>query len=262
MRAILLAILFLVAPAWATLPLQQWISRERLRLKFGGEHVTRQMRDVIGQGMMIGLLAGFRGVVADFLWIQSHSDWEKKQWFQQYNKMQMVTLLQPQSVLFWDAGAWHMAWNIGYAERTDTNNATLAQGIKRELVWHERARQFLLRGLENLPNRYELYFKLGWLYDQKFKNPCLAAEQYAKAASFTDAPAYIARMHCRKLAECGKYSEAYQCWKQLLLQDPRHQNPSARRILEREIRRVENVLNIPDTQRIFPNQMTQPEPAR
>ena len=165
-------------------------------------------------------------------------------------------MLQPQSVLFWDSGAWHMAWNIGYAERVDTNNYTLAQGIKREQVWHERARQFLLRGIENIPNRYELYFKLGWLYDQKFKDPCLAAEEYGKAAAFSNAPTYIARSYARKLAECGKLTEAYECWKRIWFQD--HKTvPHLWNVVEREIRQIEEELNIPDKQRIFHKQISQ-----
>ncbi len=259
MRAILSALLVLLVAAWGTLPLQTRIEGQRLRLKFGGVHVTRQMRDVMGQGMMIGVLAGFRGVVADFIWILGHGDWESRQWFQQYNKMQVATMLQPESVLFWDVGAWHMAWNIGYAERTDTSNYTLAQGIKRERVWHERARQFLMRGIQNNPSRYNLYFKLGWLYEQKFNDPCLAAEQYGLAARFADAPAYVARMHCRGLAECGKLAEAYQCWKSLWFQDHKavHQNWT---IVEREIRLLEKKMDIPDSQRIFARQPSKPEP--
>lgn len=261
MRALLLAMLCMLLAAWGTFPLQQRIERERLKLKFGSAHVTRQMRDVIGQGMAIGLLAGFRGIVADFLWIQSHAHWEKKQWLQQYNKMQMVTTLQPQSVLFWDAGAWHMAWNIGYAERTDTNNYTEAQGIKRELVWHERAREFLLRGIQNIPNRYDLYFKLGWLYDQKFKDPCMAAEQYGIAASFPDVPTYVVRMHCRKLAECGKLTEAYECWKRIWFQD--HTKVAHLwGIVERELRQIENEMNVPNAQRVFPKQSQRTDLSR
>lgn len=257
MRGVLIAILLLVLPAWLTLRLQGDIRHERERLKYGGAHVDRAMRDVIGQGMAIGLLAGFRAVVADFVWIGSHTNWEKKQWFQQYNKMQIVTTLQPQSVLFWDAGAWHMAWNIGYAERVDTNNYTVAQGIKREQLWHERARQFLMRGIQNIPNRYELYFKLGWLYDQKYKDPCLAAEQYRKAASFSNAPTYIARFHARKLAECGKLTEAYEAWKNIWFQD-HNKVPHLWNVVEREIRQIEEELNISDNRRIFPKQTPQP----
>jgi hypothetical protein len=260
-RAILTAILVLLLAAGGTLSLQERIQGQRLQLKYGGAHVTRAMRDVIGQGMAIGLLAGFRSVIADFLWIRGHVHWEKKEWLQQYNNMQVVTMLQPQSILFWDSGAWHMAWNIGYAERTDTNNDTIAQGIKRERIWHERARQFLMRGIENIPNRWDLYFKLGWLYDQKFKDPTLAAEQYGLAARFSDAPTYVARMHCRKLAECGKLSESYECWKSIWFQD-HGKVPHLWNIVEREIRHLENEMNILDSQRVFPQQPRKPEPPR
>lgn len=258
MRGILLAALVWLLAAWGTVPLQERIERQRWQLKFGGATVTRQMRDVLGQGMVIAVLAGFRGVVADFVWIASHADWEQRRWFQQYNKMQMATLLQPRSVLFWDVGAWHMAWNIGYAERTDPANRTLAEGIKREMLWHQRAEQFLRRGIQNVPNRYELYFKLGWLYEQKFLDPCRAAEQYGLAARFPNAPPYVARMHCRKLAACGRLPEAYACWRALWQQQAG--SPDARRLLEREIRRLENEMDIPDSERIFapqsPNQTT------
>jgi len=258
MRGILWAIVMLLTASWVTLPLQSKIERQRLRLKFGGAPVTREMRDVMGQGMLIGVLAGFRGVVANFVWISSHGDWEKKRWFQQYNKMQVATMLQPRSVLFWDVGAWHMAWNIGYAERTDPRHRTLAEGMKREMLWHERARRFLIRGIQNLPNRYELYFKLGWLYEQKFKDPCLAAEQYAIAAQFTNAPAFIARMHCRNLAACGRLNEAYECWKRLWF-DPAQTNHVSRSILAREIRKLEDEMNLSDSQRFFPRASRQPE---
>ncbi|MCX7886706.1 MAG: hypothetical protein N3B01_05540 [Verrucomicrobiae bacterium] len=260
MRGAVAATLVFVAVGWGTIPLQVGIEQHRLQLKFGGMPVTRQMRDVLGQGLVVAVLAGFRGLAADFVWIWSHTDWEQKRWFQQYNKMQVATLLQPRSVLFWDVGAWHMAWNIGYAERTDPSNATVAQGIKREMLWHQRAEQFLLRGIQNLPNRYELYFKLGWLYEQKFQDPCRAAEQYGLAARFADAPRYVARMHCRRLASCGRLTEAYQCWKRLWQQQTA--TPGERQIVERELRRLENEMDIPDSERIFPVRITQPEPSR
>ena len=134
MRAKLIAALLLIGPMWLMLPLQRQIQTERLRLRYGDARVTREIREQLGQGMAIALLAGFRGIVADFVWIRSQTFWEKKEWMQQYNNIQLTTLLQPQSVLFWDLGAWHMAWNIGYAERVDTNNYSRAQGLKREQI--------------------------------------------------------------------------------------------------------------------------------
>ncbi|HUK83091.1 MAG TPA: hypothetical protein VLZ12_10730 [Verrucomicrobiae bacterium] len=262
MRAKLIAALLVIVPSWLMLPLQSSIHAESVRLKYGGAHVTRQMRDAIGQGMAIALLAGFRGVVADFLWIQSHDYWEKKQWLQQYRDMEVVTTLQPQSILFWDEGSWHMAWNIGYAVSVDTNNVTAAQGIKRERAWHERAREFLARGLENIPNRYELYFKMGWLYLHKLvydcgddlackkARYCEAAEYLRKAASYHDAPSFVGRTYARALEDCGDIGAAYQQWVDMWKQGPPMNQPSS--ILEREIRRLEDQFNMPDNERVFP----------
>ena len=163
----LLVAVLLFGTGLALLPMENHVRAQRLRLKYGGARVTFELREAIGQNLAIAMLAGLRGVVADFLWIQSHGFWEKKEWLRQYRDIVVVTTLQPQSILFWDLGSWHMAWNIGYAARTDPKNRTLAEGIKREREWHEKAREFLKRGIENVPNHYDLYFYMGWLYYQK-----------------------------------------------------------------------------------------------
>lgn len=260
MRAKLMAVVVLLLPAWLMMPLAGQIQRERLRLKYGDAGVTREIRDQVGQGMAIALLAGFRGVVADFIWIRSQTFWEKKEWMQQYNNMQLATLLQPHSTVFWDLGAWHMAWNIGYAERVDTNNYTAAQGLKRERIWHERARAFLERGIENNPNRYNLYFSLAWLYMQKFKEPCRAAPLLEKAIQFADAPTYLRRMHARLVEECGDVLRAYELWRAMWFSD-HNQARQLWPVVEREIKRLEDVLQLPADQRVFPKHETQPTAA-
>lgn len=251
MQIKLMVALVLWAPALFTAPLERRIHAERARLKYGGARVSLEMRDRIGQGMAIALLAGFRGVVADFLWIQSHGFWERREWLRQYRNIELVTTLQPQSILFWDIGQWHMAWNIAYAARTDPNNRTQAEGIKRERQWHERAAAFLQRGIENVPNRYELYFMMGWLYYDKFKDNCAAAEYLARACEFQDAPQYVQRLYPRALEKCGRLQEAYERWKALWAMD-RATVQQAWGVIEREIRRLEHELNIPQQQRVFP----------
>jgi hypothetical protein len=264
MHARLLAILIIAVPAWLLTPLQRQIHRERDELKYGGMIINRELRDQIGQGLAIALLAGFRGVVADFIWIRSHSHWEKKEWVLQAEAIENTVKLQPQSTLFWDVGAWHMAWNIGYAERVDPGNATEAQGIARERIWHLRAKVFLERGLQNIPNRYDLYFKLGWLYQLKLLGHCggnedcirateaKVAEYFSKAASFPDAPAYIARGAARALERSGDRQGAYQAWLDIWANEGTRPDSVHRSIVEREIRRLEDLLDIPPAARVFP----------
>jgi hypothetical protein len=260
MRAKLIALLLVVVPAWLMVPLTDRIHEQRRELKYGGAFVNRKLRLDLGQGLAIGLLAGFRGVVADFVWIQSHGFWEKREWLRQYRDMKVVVTLQPQSTLFWDTGAWHMAWNIGYAASVETNVYTQAQAIQRQREWWERAESFLKEGIENVPNRYDLYFSLAWLYDQKFKDYCLAADYFGKAMSFPDAPAYIARVHARAQEKCGDIRGAYAYWLDLWTQDHTKvdQNWS---IVERELKRLEDKLNMPNDARVFPKTNAPPASA-
>ena len=250
----------IVLTALMLMPLDKRITKERRVLKYGGVQITRAVRDQIGQGMAIGLLAGFRGVVADFLWIQGHSFWEKKEWLRQYRNIQLVTALQPQSTLFWDTGAWHLAWNIGYAVSADPSNATQAVGLKRQREWWDAAKSLLERGIENVPNRYDLYFSLGWLYMQKYKDPCRAEQQLAIAASFADAPLYIERLHARCAEQCGFLQEAYAEWISMWNTDHTKVNHPWG-VVEREIKRLEDELDIPEKDRVFPK-ATHPAPAK
>jgi tetratricopeptide (TPR) repeat protein len=251
MRTILIVALVLIVPAALLSPLERAIDAQRVRMRYGGARVTLDMRDRLGQGMAIGLLAGFRGVVADFLWIQNQGFWQDKEWLRMYRNMELVTTLQPQSILFWDTAQWHMAWNIGYAVRVDPKNRTQAEGLKREREWQEKARDLLARGIENIPNRYELYFSMAWLYAEKFKDVCKAAEYYEQAARFADAPSYVGRFYARALERCGRTTEAYEYWKHLWFQE-RNRPYQLGSVLEREIKGLEDQLNIPNDQRVFP----------
>jgi len=263
MKGRLLGILVLIMPVIALVPVERRIHAERTRLKYGGARVSLAMRDRISQGMAIGLLAGFRGVVADFVWIQNQGFFERREWLRMFRNIELVTTLQPQSVSFWNSGQWHMAWNIGYAVSVDPANRTEAVGIKRSREWHERARTFIERGIENVPNRYDLYFTMAWLYDQKLikdcgddaackqERQCKAAEYFEMAAQFPDAPPHIARQWARSVEKCGDVQRAYVIWKTLWSAD-RSKPHEMWNVIEREIKRLEDVLNIPDNQRVFP----------
>ncbi len=257
----LLVAIILFGIGFALLPLENSLRTERLQMRYGGARVSFQLREAIGQNLAIALLAGMRGIVADFLWIQGHDFWEKKEWLRQYRNIEEVVTLQPQSIMFWDLGQWHMAWNIGYGSFSDPKNRTKAEAIKREREWHEKAREFLTRGIENIPNRYELYFTMGWLYFEKLSKDCdsppctdafcKSAEYLGKASSFPDAPQFVPRLYARALEKCGDLTAAYEEWKYLWSLD-RSTTEQAWSIIEREIRRLEDTLHIPNQQRVFP----------
>jgi hypothetical protein len=263
MRHKFLAIFVLLLAAAVFSPLENRIQAERVRMKYSGAQVSLSLREKLGQGTAVALLAGFRGVVADFLWIQNQDYFVKQEWVPMYRNIELVTTLQPQSTLFWDSGAWHMAWNIGYSVSKDPKNANEAQGIRRQREWHLSARDFLLRGIENIPQRYDLYFMLGWLYKEKLAKDCgdddecqraahcEVAEYFRRAAEFADAPTYVGRECAMALETCGQLREAYVYWK-MLWQSDRHTPHQVWSVIERNINRLEMQLD----------KQTLPEPDR
>ena len=261
MRHKCLAILVLVLAAVVFSPLENRIHTERVRLKYGGAQVSLSLREKLGQGTAIALLAGFRGAAADFLWIQNSEYFVKNEWVPMYRNIELVTMLQPQSTMFWDMGAWHMAWNIAYSVSKDPKNENGAQGIRREREWHQKARDFLLRGIENVPDKWDLYFPMAWLYKEKLAADCgfdaecqrealcKAAEYFGRAAEFPDAPAYIGRACAMALEKCGRGRDAYEYWKTLWNMDRQtaHQEWS---VIERNLKRLEDELAIPEAERV------------
>ena len=256
-----LAILALVLAAVLCSPLESRIHAERVRMKYGGAQVSLSLREKLGQGMAVALLAGFRGTVADFLWIKNADYFMKTEWVPMYRNIELVTTLQPQSTMFWEYGAWHMAWNIAYSVRKDPKNENNAQGIRREREWHQKARDFLLRGIENIPHEYDLYFALAWLYQEKLAKDCgedadcqraaycKAAEYFGQAREFPKAPTYIGREYSRTLEKCGRVRDAYEYWKTLWNMDRRTPYQMWGEI-ERNIKRLEDGLAIPKAERV------------
>ncbi len=247
LRGVALAGLLLAVGAAAKLPVELSLAAEQARLRYGGARMTREIRDQIGQGAALALLSGFRGPVADFLWIAAHGAWEKKEWARMRALFELVCTLQPRSVVFWEMSAWHLAWNVSHAALYDSDEPRLARRVKAQRDWILAGRAMLERGVENIPDRYELWFQLGFLLDQKLRDSSGAAEAYRRAAGFVDAPAYIQRNVGYKLEEAGRLEEAYAWWRDLWRRYPDKSGPKFMMWdkVEERMRKLEKRLGLP-----------------
>ena len=77
--------------------------------------LSLDLREKIGQSAFVAVLGGFRSVIADVLFIDAYSAWERTDWTQLLLRLRQATELQPRSILFWEMAGWHMAWNAGTA---------------------------------------------------------------------------------------------------------------------------------------------------
>lgn len=244
--AIALAILMLFGAAkWQFEQRLTWLHRAAF---FHGAKLDLTMRQQIGQTGFLAALSGFRSVVADYLWIEAHTAWEQTEWGRMALLFNNVTALQPRNVMFWDMAAWHMGWNASLAALENPKQPREALRIKAQREYFKLAEDFLLRGIQNNPDRYTLYESLGRLYREKFQDHCKASVWFDKASKFPKAPGYEKRFAAYELSQCpGHEREAYEWLAKLYNMGEKERLPT----LLKWLNFLEEKLNIPPGQRVY-----------
>jgi hypothetical protein len=120
--------------------------------------------------------------------------------------------------------------------------------IKAQREYFKLGEDFLLRGIQNNPDKPLLYDRLGLFYHMKLNDSCKSAEAYARAATFPGVLPYVKRMAAFRLAECpGHEREAYE--KLLAIY---HLGGDERVLtLYTKLAELQEKLNIPEEQRIY-----------
>jgi hypothetical protein len=229
-------------------------SREDLKLENVG--LAIELRSKLGQNLAIALLSGFRGIVADLVWLKAHGAWEEQRWYKMKEGIELTVVLQPHSISFWDIGAWHMAWNASYGESVNMKYPSEAYRKKTQKDWILAGKKFLEQGIRNNPNAYDLYFKLGWLIYQKLEDPLAAVPYLRQASTYPDAPLYVVRMVGRMYEKGEKKQEEYEWWKQLWMEHLRDPKANPQQLwykIEQWGAEAEETLKIPNAERVFPS---------
>ena len=205
------------------------------------------LREKLGQLGFIAALSGFRAAVADILFIQAYVAWERTEWGRVLFLFRQITTLQPHSVLFWDTAAWHMAWNASVAAMQDRTQPRLALRVKSQREYFALGKDFLERGIQNNPDKPQLYEALARLYQQKYHDHERASEYYTKAAALPGAPGYDKRFAAYELSYCeGREREAHGRLRQLYDLGEKERVPT----LIARLKFLEDKLAIPQDQRI------------
>jgi hypothetical protein len=256
-RAFLVALLL---GLWAPVKIvwEQEIGREQNLLRYGTQPITLKLRDKLGQGLTIGVLAGMRSVVADFIFvINTTIAWENEEWFKMAEYVELSTTLQPRAPIFWDIGGWHLAYNASVGAMEDVKNQpNELRRIKASRYWAERGLDVYKRGIANNPGNWRLWADTAALYQQRIKDYKTAAYYYQKASEAPDAPIYLERFPAIMYGLAGDDQAAYASWKALwerLTPAQREDKQHWKEKIESNIRRLENKLSVPQEKRVFPN---------
>ena len=101
----LLVAAILLAFGWLKLRFEERLARENRAAFFHGATLDLGLRQQIGQSAYLAALSGFRAPVADYLWIEANTVWERTEWGRLTLLLNNVVTLQPRSVMFWDMAA-------------------------------------------------------------------------------------------------------------------------------------------------------------
>ncbi|MCX7826604.1 MAG: hypothetical protein N2689_13740 [Verrucomicrobiae bacterium] len=223
-----------------------------------------KMREQIGQGLSLALLGGVRALGADFLWVAARVAWEEHRWFTMQQNFEIVTLLQPRAIYFWDMASWHLAWNASHAAANDPAEPRMAMRVRNQRLWITAGRELLERGIQNNPDNAYLHERLGWLLHDKARDLCGAADATLKAVKLCKdwRIDYLRRLAGYWLEECARevaparLREAYDYWRDLWFKEhashPPEQWDTIDKNIANRIQKLENELAVPDSERIFP----------
>lgn len=230
------------------LPLETELTREHHAAYFGNVQLNLSLRAKIGQLGFLAALSGFRTLVADLIWIQAHTAWERVEYGPMNLMFNTVTTLAPRNVNFWDMSAWHMAYNASVAVM---ENPKVPSFVKRKQAQHEYFMlgiDYLERGIANNPNVYVLHQSLGNIYKYKLSDHWHAFQEFDKAAACPHPPTYEKRFAAYELSQVpGHEREAWQRLRKLYDMGEQERLPT----LETDLKKMEQALELPEDQRIY-----------
>jgi len=103
------------------------------------------------------LLAGFRGLAVNILWIRSINLMDRHDWFELSALYKLISKLQPNFPSVWVFNSWNMSHNISVHWDSKED----------KWRWFKAGIDFAKEGLQKNPDNPELLFWLGLLYYQR-----------------------------------------------------------------------------------------------
>lgn len=233
----------LEAPAWEKVRAQQ----PALRLE--------SLKDALGQGVTVGLLGGFRAIVADLFWIRTNTIWETNDLPGTQTSIKLVTAIDPRPIYFWLNGSRMIAydmpnWRVDEAGGYDA----VPDSVKRHFEEEQSsvAIGYLNGALGFHPENPLLTLEIANIHLNRLKDVETAAGFYLKASQQKDAPYYAARIYAELLRRLGKNKEAYAFLKQLQPTLPPEDPLAQSSVVLERIRELEDELNVPVLNRFKP----------
>lgn len=242
----------------ARVPVEETIRRDLVASHLLYPPPARDAIEQMSQSALMGTLGGLRSLVSSFLVLEAFGHFSHKEWEELREDYTIITQLEPRDENHWRDVVWHLGINA-------TANMEFDESLpefERRRRFQEYALQaidFAERGIEQVPESVIIRQQLAEVYREKLRDNCAAARVYGELMDLPGAPAYARRFHGYFLARCpGREREAHDYLMSLYREGPHQHLPT----LILEIRKLEEMLDIPLPRRIRAEARPRPDRAR
>ncbi len=221
------------------------------------------LENALGQGVVLGVLGGFRTVIADFLFIELYVHWADKDWAKVEALAPVVNSVDPRSHFFWLNNARIVAYDLPVWRIRQQNAEFRRGGSDRRLTPEEefaimreqayKGIEILERGLLYHPNDARLLQDIASTHLNKLGDTETAAEYYLKAWRGKGARFFHARLHAQLLTNLGRDAEALAFLREHYEEIPKDHHFSRPTVVLQRIRELEERLGLDESERFVPS---------
>jgi hypothetical protein len=207
-----------------------------------------RLDDALGQGLVVGMLGGFRAIIADFLWIRANTIWERRDRAKLEPMLRLVTTLDPRPDFFWINSARMIAYDVPNWRIREEGGYDAVPEWRQDEIDQEQARQafsLISKALEFHSENPRLYLEIGQIHLNRLDDPAAAAPWFLKASKQLGAPRFAARIYAELLRRQGQDQAAYDFLVQLHRDLPDDDPYAKKHIVLERIRDLERNLKTP-----------------
>ncbi len=186
-----------------------------------GESTRQIISNTAGQGVLFGILGGYRSLIADFVWIKSYLYWEQRRLSECLAAMDLAVAIDPKMVSFWKLGSDIIGYDtpVWIMEDMRKKGAQVSPELEASVRRRQakRAVAFLDEGLKRLPGNETLTLAKAQIYVNRLDDWASALEEYKKIMDTQeDPPVFVRRYYAECLVKTGRLAPAVKVLEALL----------------------------------------------
>jgi hypothetical protein len=213
------------------------------------------LEGALGQGIAIGLLGGFRAIVANFTWIRTNTVWERNDLPGTQTLVRLVTAIDPRPLYFWLNGSRMIAYDMPNWRIMEAGGYDAVPEVVQRRIDAEQARvalDYLQGAFAFHPDHPLLYVEVANIHLRRLRDTETAALYYRRAAEQPGAPYYAARIYAELLRQLDRKREAWAWLVELHPALPPDDAFAMSHVVLERIRELETDLELPAAERYQP----------